>query len=164
MPPELYPFPEDCAPTAWAYRTTKASYPRTGEHAEGAKMAIREGVRALAEGPNFAAFTTLGREGDPMTHVIWVDCDDDHILVNTEIHRAKFKNVQRDPRVAVTIIDGENPYNYAEVRGRVTDTITGEEARRHIDELSEKYTGGPYANPIQSERVVLKIRPERQRG
>ena len=127
-------------------------------------MAIQEGVRSLAKAPNFAAFTTLTRAGDPMTHIMWVDCDDDHVLINTEVHRAKFKNIQRDPRVAVTIMDRDNPYKYAEVRGRVTDSITGEEARRHIDELSEKYTGGRYSNPIQSERVVLKIKPERQRA
>ena len=127
-------------------------------------MAIKKSIRSLAKGPNFAAFTTLGAAGDPMTHIVWVDCDDEYVLINTEIHRAKFKQVQRDPRVAVAIIDRDNPYNYAEVRGRVTDFISGEEARRHIDELSEKYMGGPYANPIQSERVVLKIKPERQRG
>ena len=127
-------------------------------------MSISEGVKELARGPNFAAFTTLAQSGYPMTHVMWVDCDDEHVLINTEIHRAKFKNVQEDPRVGVAIIDKDDPYRYAEVRGTVTDIVRGEEARRHIDDLSEKYTGGPYRNRIQSERVILKIKPERQRG
>lgn len=127
-------------------------------------MTLTEGVKELARGPNFAAFTTLTASGAPMTHVMWVDCDDEHVLINTEIHRAKFKHVQADPRVAVAIIDKANPYHYAEVRGRVTDIVHGEEARRHIDELSQKYNGGPYENEIRSERVILKIKPERQRG
>jgi len=127
-------------------------------------MAIEQGVRELAKGPNYAAFTTLTRSGQPMTHVMWVDCDEEHVLINTETHRAKFKNIQNDPRVAVTIIDRDNPYRYAEVRGIVTEAVTGDEARQHIDELSEKYEGHPYANPIQSERVILRIKPERQRA
>lgn len=127
-------------------------------------MSIEQGVKDLAKGPNFAAFTTLNKSGEPMTHMMWVDCDDEHVLINTEIHRAKFKNIQHDPRVAVTIIDNVNPYNYAEVRGTVAESVRGDEARRHIDELSEKYTGGPYGNPIESERVLLRIEPQRQRA
>lgn len=127
-------------------------------------MTLEQGVKDLAKGPNYAAFTTLLKSGQPMTHVIWVDCDDEHVLINTETHRAKFKNVRRDPRVAVTIIDRGNPYRYAEVRGTVTDIVSGDAARRHIDELSHKYEGHPYANEIQSERVILRIKPERQRA
>ncbi len=124
---------------------------------------IDEGVRELAKGRNFAALTTLLPGGVPQTHVMWVDCDDEHLLVNTEVHRQKFKNVSRDPRVAVAIWDAQNPYRYAEVRGDVIRTIRGQEARDHIDVLSEKYRGRPYdASAIQSERVVLVIRPDRQ--
>jgi PPOX class probable F420-dependent enzyme len=124
---------------------------------------LEEKVRSLAQGKNFAAFTTLLPGGQPMTHVMWVDADDQHVLINTEVHRQKFKNVSRDPRVTVTVIDSVNPYHYAEVRGRVTEVVRGQEARDHIDRLSEKYTGGPYANPITSERVLLRITPDRQR-
>jgi PPOX class probable F420-dependent enzyme len=94
---------------------------------------------------------------------MWVDADDEHILINTEVHRQKYKNVKHDPRATVTVFDSANPYHYAEVRGRVVETVTGPEARAHIDKLSEKYVGGPYANEIQSERVILKIVPDRQR-
>jgi PPOX class probable F420-dependent enzyme len=124
---------------------------------------LDEKVRSLAQGRNFAAFTTLLPGGQPMTHVMWVDADDQHVLINTEVHRQKFKNVSRDPRVTVTVIDSANPYHYAEVRGRVTEMVRGQEAREHIDKLAEKYTGGPYSNPITSERVLLRILPERQR-
>lgn len=125
---------------------------------------IDDAVRQLAQGKNFAALTTLLPDGQPQTNVMWVDADDDHVLINTEVHRQKFKDVERDPRVTVAIIDATNPYHYAEVRGRVAEIVKGEEARRHIDQLSEKYTGGPYANQIQSERVILKIAPLRQRS
>ena len=71
---------------------------------------LEEGVRRLAKGKNFAAFTTLLPDGQPMTHVMWVDCDDEHVLINTERHRQKAKNIRRDPRVTVTIWDQAEPY------------------------------------------------------
>ena len=124
---------------------------------------LEEGVRRLAKGKNFAAFTTLLADGQPMTHVMWVDCDDEHVLINTERHRQKAKNVRRDPRVTVTIWDQAEPYRYAEVRGEVVETVAGPEARAHIDALSMKYHGQEYRNPIQSERLLLRIKPLRQR-
>jgi PPOX class probable F420-dependent enzyme len=124
---------------------------------------LEEGVRTLAKGRNFAALTTLLPDGQPMTHVMWVDCDDEHLLINTEAHRQKFRNMRRDPRVAVTIWDEADPYGYAEVRGEVVDTVAGPEARAHIDELSMKYRGHEYRTGIVSERVIVRIRPFRQR-
>lgn len=121
-------------------------------------------ARELLGERNFAAFTTLLPDGQPSTHMMWVDADDTHIIINTEIGRQKFRNIKRDPRVAVTVFDATNPYRYVEIRGRVVGTVTGSEARDHVDRLSEKYTGGPYANPIQTERVILQIEPERVRG
>ncbi|MGH9078432.1 MAG: PPOX class F420-dependent oxidoreductase [Acidimicrobiales bacterium] len=126
---------------------------------------LEETTKRLATGRNFAALSTLLPDGQPMTQVMWVDADDDHLLVNTETGRQKFRNVCRDPRVTVTIIDSDSPYRYAEVRGRVVDTVTGERARAHIDELSNKYTGGPYdPAAIGTERVILVIEPGRQRA
>jgi PPOX class probable F420-dependent enzyme len=92
-----------------------------------------------------------------------VDARDGKIVLNTEIHRAKYRNVQRDPRITVLIRDEMDPYRYAEVRGAVTSSTTGDEARRHIDELAQKYTGAPYPpENIKSERVMLWITPHRQ--
>ncbi len=114
----------------------------------------------MAQDKNFATMTTLLPSGYPMTHVMWVDADDEHVLINTEIHRAKYKNVQRDKRVSVCIIDASNPYKYAEVRGEVIDEVRGQEARDDIDRLSRKYNGTDYdPSAITSERVILKIRP-----
>lgn len=125
---------------------------------------IEPDVKELAKAANFGVISTLLPDGSPSTHVMWVDCDDEHILINTEIERQKHKNVTRDPKVCVTIWDPTNHYRYAEVRGEVVDTVTGKEARAHIDELSHKYTGQPYNEDwITTERVILKIRPTRQR-
>lgn len=125
---------------------------------------IDDTVKTLATGKNYAAFTTLLPGGQPMTHVMWVDADDDYVLINTEVHRQKYKNISQDPRVTVTIIDAANPYHYAEVRGRVVGTVTGPDARSHIDDLSQKYVGAPYGMPVTSERVILQIQPDRQRS
>jgi PPOX class probable F420-dependent enzyme len=118
-------------------------------------------VRELAQAPNFATLSVILRSGRPMTHVMWVDADDDHVVINTELHRAKFEAVERDPRVTVTIWQRDDPYTYAEVRGQVVGTVRGPEARAHIDRLSRKYRGKDYDDAaITSERVILLIAPE----
>jgi PPOX class probable F420-dependent enzyme len=121
-------------------------------------------VLELARGQNFAALTSLLPNGHPQTQVMWVDADDQRLLINTEVHRQKFRNVERDPRVTVMIWDKEDPYRFVEVRGEVVEKVTGPEARKHIDELSQnsqKYRGRPYQTRIRSERVVLRIAPLR---
>ena len=124
---------------------------------------LDDDIKKLAQGPNFAAFTTFLPSGDAMTHVMWVDADDECLRINTEPHRKKFENVERDPRCTVAIIDHANPYHYAEVRGRVVETITGDDARKSIDDLSMKYGGNPYPpEAITTERVILRIAPHRQ--
>jgi len=123
---------------------------------------LEDAVRTLAQGANFAALTTLMPDGQPQTHIMWVHCDDDHILINTEVHRRKFKNVDADPRVTVAIWNAENPYSFAEVRGRVVETITGDAALDSINAMSQKYRGVDYQPEIQSERVILRIAPDRQ--
>jgi PPOX class probable F420-dependent enzyme len=121
-------------------------------------------TKDLLGGKNYAAFTTVLPSGQISTQMMWVDSDDTHVLINTEVDRQKFRNVQHDPRVAVMVFDPANPYRYAEIRGRVVGTVTGTEAREHIEKLSHKYTGGPYSNPILSERVILQVEPERVRS
>ena len=117
----------------------------------------------LARGRNFGAITTVLPSGRLQSHPIWVGTDGERLVVNTETHRRKYKNVERDPRVTLTIRDEENPYRYAEVRGEVVEKVTGQEARDHIDELSQKYNGEDYPpDNIVSERVMLWIVPSRQ--
>jgi PPOX class probable F420-dependent enzyme len=124
-------------------------------------MPLDRDLHALATGKNFAALTTLMPDGQPQTQVMWVDADDEHVLINTEVHRAKYKNVQRDPRVTVTVMDAASPYRYVEVRGRVVGEVGGDDARASIDALSRRYVGTDYQAKIQSERVILRIEPEK---
>lgn len=124
---------------------------------------MNEATGSLANGKNFAVLTTLFPDGRPQSTVVWVGSDGEHLLVNTEVHRVKYLNIDRDPRVSLAIIDAENPYHYIEVRGEVVQKVTGKEARDHIDELSRRYGGSDYPDDaITTERVILKIKPERE--
>jgi PPOX class probable F420-dependent enzyme len=123
---------------------------------------IDERTMELANGANYAVLASVLPNGHPQTHMMWVDTDGEHIIVNTEVHRQKFKNIGREPRVTVLIMETGNPWGWSEVRGTVVETITGPEARAHIDSLAKKYLDKEeYPNPIQSERVIVKIRPDK---
>ncbi len=116
----------------------------------------------LAEGKNYAVLSTVMPSGHPQTQMMWVDTDGEHIVMNTEVHRAKFKNLERAPFVTVLIMEAGNPWSYSEVRGHVAEIVRGQEARDHIDSLARKYLGvDDYPNPIQSERVIVKVAPDR---
>jgi PPOX class probable F420-dependent enzyme len=126
---------------------------------------LEPAIRELATtGRNFGTVCVTLPNGDIASHVMWVDADDDHVIFNTEVHRAKFRALEHDPRVTVTIWTADDPYRYAEVRGQVAETITGDEARAHIDALAQRYFGRNYDNPITSERVIVKVAPDRQRA
>ena len=116
----------------------------------------------MASGPNYAALTTLFKDGVPQTHVMWVDTDGENILINTEIHRFKYKNILKDPRVTVMIWKHDNPFKFVEIRGKVIGEITGQEARDNIDKLSQKYWEKPYPFPVQTERIILVIKPKKE--
>ena len=121
-----------------------------------------EDVVRLAKGKNLATVVTLMPNGQPQALLTWVDTDGEYVLVNTEPQRQRSRNVARDPRITVLIHSSDNPYDWAEVRGHVVGTVTGEEAREHIDELSRKYTGKDYANPIGPQgRVIYVITPDK---
>lgn len=125
-------------------------------------MTLDNKTLLMAAGPNYAALTTLFKNGVPQTHVMWVDTDGENILINTEIHRVKYKNVKIDPRVTVMIWKHDNPFKFVEIRGEVINEITGKEARDNIDKLSNKYWDKPYPFPIQTERIVLVIKPNKE--
>lgn len=123
---------------------------------------IPESYHDLFEKKTFAHVTTLTEDGDPHTTPVWVDydADADRVLVNTERHRRKARNVEDDPRVSVSMTDPENPYRFLSVTGEV-DEVTTEGAREHIDALAKRYMGeDEYPQPIESERIVLRIRPD----
>lgn len=109
----------------------------------------------------FAHLATLMPSGQPQVTPVWVDYDGHHVIVNTAQGRQKDKNLQRDQRVALSIIDPDNPYRYLEVRGRVADrSVNGADA--HIDAMARKYLGKdkyPFRQPNEV-RVLYKIEPE----
>ena len=125
-------------------------------------MGLDKKTIAMAKEPNYATLTTLFKSGAPQTHVMWVDTDGENILINTEIHRFKYKNVLKDPRVTVMIWKHDNPFKFVEIRGEVIGEITGQDARDNIDKLSQKYWEKPYPFPIQTERIVLVIKPNKE--
>jgi len=125
-------------------------------------VALEADMVRLARGANFGTVVTLMPSGQPQAQLGWVDSDGEYLLVNTEPQRQAARNLARDPRVTVLVRDERNPYDWAELRGRVVETVGGEEARAHIDALAEKYTGGLYKNPIGPEgRVLLRIAADR---
>ena len=109
----------------------------------------------------FANLATLMPDGSPQVTPVWCDYQDDHVLINTARGRQKDRNMQRNPRVSLSIMDPDNPYRYVEVRG-VVDKITEEGADEHIDRMAKKYLGVdkyPYRRPNEK-RVLYKIKPE----
>ena len=125
-------------------------------------MALDEDTIRLAKGKNLATVVTLMPDGQPQALLTWIDTDGEHLLVNTEPQRQRAKNVARDPRTTVLIHSGDDPWDWSEVRGRVVETVGGQPARDHIDELSRKYMGTEYRNPIGPKgRIILKIAPDK---
>ncbi len=119
-------------------------------------------ARKLLEGKNFALLGTIFPDGSPQVTPMWVDTDGNYVLVNTAIGRVKQRNVSRDPRVTVTVVDQNNPYTYVMFRGKVVEQITGQAAEDHIDKLAKKYRGWEkYPRQLNQQRVILKIKPER---
>ncbi len=128
-------------------------------------VTIPEKYRDLFDKRAFASLGTLMPDGSPQVTPVWVDIDDGHLLFNSARGRQKDKNVRRDPRVTLTLIDPDNPYRYLEVRGRVVD-ITEKGAAQHIDKLAKKYLGVdkyPYAQPGEV-RVLYRIEPQHVHG
>lgn len=120
---------------------------------------MQDKTRELLSTGKYAVLTTMMPNGAPSSHMMWAGCDDEgHVLINTEIHRRKFKNMGIGAKATVLVF--ENNFSWAEVRGTVVEHIGGQVARDHIDTLSQVYTGAPYANPIQTERVVVRISPD----
>ncbi len=123
-------------------------------------MPLDDDTIRLAKAANLATVVTLMPNGQLQALPTWVDTDGDHVLINTEPVRQRAKNVDRDPRITVLIQSKDDPWDWSEVRGRVVETVGGQEARDHIDALSHKYLGADYGNPIGPlGRVILKVEP-----
>jgi PPOX class probable F420-dependent enzyme len=110
----------------------------------------------------FAGLATLMPDGSPQVTPVWIDYDGEHVVFNTAVGRQKDKNLQREPRVSLMLVDPENPYRYLEIRGRVVER-TMEGADEHINKMAKKYLDQdvyPFRQPGEV-RVVYKIAPDR---
>jgi len=123
---------------------------------------ISPDVAKLFEDKNLAFVSTLMKDDSPQITPVWIDLVDGIILVNTAKGRIKQKNVSRDPRVAIAIVDRNNPYNMVTIQGNVVEQ-TMEGADKHIDKMAKKYLGvDKYTFAVPGEeRILLKIVPSK---
>ena len=98
-------------------------------------------VRALLDGPNFAHVATLMPDGAPHSVAVWAGLEGDRVVFFTQPETRKARNLERDGRLAISLVDRENPYRTARLRGHVAGVLEGDEAFEVIDRLSRKYTG-----------------------
>ena len=128
-------------------------------------MSIRlsETARALVDGKNYAVLATVNTDGSPQTSVMWIGRDGDDLLFSTVEGRLKHRNMVRDPRVSVTVIDSADPENYVELRGRASMTL--DVGRAFDTRLSWKYDGkDPGADRPGAVRVIVRVEVRKAAG
>lgn len=109
----------------------------------------------------FASLATLMPDGRPQVSPVWCEYDGKHVVINSAKGRVKDRNMRREPRVALAVIDPDNPYRYLQIHGRVVE-VEEKGADAHIEKLSHKYTGKDYARRQPGEvRVIYRIAPDR---
>jgi len=124
---------------------------------------LSEATLRLLDGRNYAVLATVNPDGSPQTSVVWVGRDGDDLLFSTVEGRVKHRNMRRDPRVSVTVIDWSDPENYVELRGRVS--MTPDHGRRLDTQLSWKYDGrDPGQDRPGAVRVVVRMVVEKATG
>ena len=117
-------------------------------------------VRELFEGANFAHLATLMPDGSPHSVAVWVGYEDGQVVFFTQTTSQKARNLERDPRVAISMVDHDDPYMTARIRGPVARTTTGDAAFDIIDRLAVRYTGEPFPmRPPTS--IVYHVEPAR---
>jgi PPOX class probable F420-dependent enzyme len=125
---------------------------------------LTDEAKELIEAKNLVHFVTLMPDGSPQVTPLWVDHDGTHVVVNTAEGRQKPRNLARDGRVAMSIVDAANPYRYVQIRGRVVE-VTTDGAFEHICKLSAKYTGSAdYPKRPGEVRVIVRVAPEHISG
>ena len=118
-------------------------------------------VHHLLDEPNLASVATVMPDGSPQVTPVWIERSNGHICFNTAIGRVKEKNLRRDPRIAISIVSREDPYDKVDIRGRVVDMVEGQEADDMIDRLAKKYLGEdkyPWRSPDER-RVLIRVEP-----
>jgi PPOX class probable F420-dependent enzyme len=126
---------------------------------------LSEELLELLRRPSLCYLATSMADGSPQLTQTWVDTDGEHVLINSVQTHVKTRNIERDPRVALTVSDPADPTRYFQVRGRVLE-VTTDGAAEHIDALAKKYLGKPYPwyGGRDQVRVIFVIEPERVVG
>jgi PPOX class probable F420-dependent enzyme len=126
-------------------------------------FSFSDATTRLLDGPNYGVLATVNADGSPQTSAMWVGRDGDDVLFSTVEGRVKHRNMLRDPRVSVTVIDSADPENYVELRGTVS--MTPDVGRRVDTELSWKYDSrNPAADRPGAVRVVIRMTVEKATG
>lgn len=110
---------------------------------------------------SFAHVATIGPKGEPQSSPVWIDWDGEYLKFSQTTTRQKLRNLQREPRIAVSVHDPEQPYRYLEVRGKVTQ-VEDDPDNAFIDRMAKKYIDAeeyPYHQP-GDERVIVYVKPE----
>ena len=131
----------------------------------GATELDKKDLQRLFQGRNLAFISTLSKDGSPHITPMWADMEGDVILINTFESSAKSKNIKKDPRIAISVVESNNPYNMVSIKGRIIDQTT-EGADEHLKKLAKRYLGiGKYYYRVPNrKRVILKIKPEKATG
>jgi PPOX class probable F420-dependent enzyme len=117
-------------------------------------------ARQVLDGKNFAVVATLDRDGSPHTSTVWYVRDGDTVLFSSAGHRAKIRNLERDPRVSLTVYDLANPYSAIDIRG--TAELEVDAPRELPARLSQRYLGQDAApEPEDVVRYIVRIRPDK---
>ena len=119
---------------------------------------LPDAVKEIIDTPVFAHVATVGPDGHPQNTVMWIDRDGDHLLLNTAAGRVKWRNLRRDPRVAVSLTPVDTPYRNISIKGRMVEMRT-EDGDAVIDRLAHKYLGVdeyPYRQPGEV-RVTIVV-------
>jgi PPOX class probable F420-dependent enzyme len=123
-------------------------------------MTLQKEVLDLLDRPNFVHFATLLPDGSPVIAPVWAGLEGDRILICAASNSLKAKNVKRDPRVAISVVDFHNPYEEAQIRGRVVE-IRDDSSLRILDAIARKYSGKPYPERDGNGTIALVIEVEK---
>ena len=125
-------------------------------------ITLSENAKKLIDRPNFAHLATLMPDGSPQSVPVWIGREGERIVVCTSEGSLKAKNTRRDPRIALSIVDFDNPYDEVQIRGRVIERRPDPELKV-MDPISHKYTGKRFPMRSPEGRVGLIIEVEKER-
>ena len=123
--------------------------------------ALSREAKQLIDRPNFAHLATLMPDGSPHAAPVWINRDGERIIVSTADGSIKGKNTKRDPRIALSIVDFNNPYEELQIRGRVVERHPDPDLRT-LDSTSHKYIGKPFPMREHSGQVALVIEVDKE--